>query len=41
MNFSIVADTMHTAFSGPEGRSTWRRTLKRYMKTLPSGNRKK
>lgn len=33
MNFSIIADNMNRVFSGPEGRSNWKRTLKRLMNT--------
>ena len=41
INFSIIADTMNTTFSGEEGISIWRRTLKRFMKTLPKKDKKK
>ena len=41
INFSIIADTMNTAFSGEEGISIWKRTLKRFMKTLPISDKKK
>ena len=33
MNFSIVSDNMHDVLGGEPGRLTWKRTLKRLMKT--------